>query len=145
MSDINRVVLTGRLTKDPELRALPDQTPVLAIRLAFSSRKRDAEGQWGDVPNYIDVSVIGSRAEALSRLLEKGRLIGVDGRLRWREWEAQDGTKRQAIDIIADTIELLGGRSDNQGAATSVSVERPVDEPAPQGGGGATFEDDIPF
>lgn len=145
MSDINRVVLTGRLTKDPELRALPDQTPVLAIRLAFSSRKRDAEGQWGDVSNYIDVSVIGSRAEALSRLLEKGRLIGVDGRLRWREWEAQDGTKRQAIDIIADTIELLGGRSDNQGAATPVSVEPPVDEPAPQRGGGATFEDDIPF
>lgn len=145
MSDINRVVLTGRLTKDPELRALPDQTPVLAIRLAFSSRKRDAQGQWGDAPNYIDVSVIGSRAEALSRLLEKGRLIGVDGRLRWREWEDKDGARRQAIDIIADTIELLGGRSEGQGSTVSAGADQPDETPAVDESRGSPFEDDIPF
>lgn len=146
MSDINRVVLTGRLTKDPELKALPDGTPVLSMRLAFSTRKRDAQGQWGDVSNFIDVSLIGNRADSLSRLLEKGRLIGVDGKLRWREWESQDGTKRQAIDISADNIELLGGRNESGGGSGgSGGGYQSAPSPASQGGGSETFEDDIPF
>ncbi len=143
MSDINRVVLTGRLTKDPELKALPDGTPVLSMRLAFSSRKRDAQGQWGDVSNFIDVSLIGTRAESLSRLLEKGRLIGVDGRLRWREWESQDGGKRQTIDVSADNIELLGGRSESGGSGGGGGGYA---APAPsESASSETLEDDIPF
>ncbi|MGV8084021.1 MAG: single-stranded DNA-binding protein [Coriobacteriia bacterium] len=138
MSDINRVVLTGRLTRDPELKALPDGTPILAIRLAFSTRKRDAQGQWGDVSNYVDVSMFGQRAESLSRLLEKGRLIGVDGKLRWREWQTNEGEKRSAIDIAADSIELIGGRSDSSG-------ERSYAAPEPAPGPGPVFDDDIPF
>lgn len=143
MSDLNRVVLTGRLTKDPEMKALPDGTPVLALRLAFSTRKRDAQGQWGDVSNFIDVSMFGARAESLSRLLEKGRLIGVDGKLRWREWES-DGAKRSAIDISADNIELLGGRSDGGGSGSG-GYSAPATAPVASGGGSETFEDDIPF
>lgn len=147
MSDINRVVLTGRLTKDPELKALPDGTPVLSMRLAFSTRKRDAQGQWGDVSNFIDVSLIGNRADSLSRLLEKGRLIGVDGKLRWREWESQDGTKRSAIDISADNIELLGGRSESGGGFGGSGGGydgAPKEAPSPAGDS-ETLEDDIPF
>jgi single-strand DNA-binding protein len=136
MSDINRVVLTGRLTKDPELKSLPDGTPILSIRLAFSTRKRDAQGQWGDVSNYVDVSLFGQRAESLSRLLEKGRLIGVDGKLRWREWQTNEGEKRSAIDIDADSIELLGGKNDGAGER---SYSAPASAPSP------VFDDDIPF
>jgi len=139
MSDVNRVVLTGRLTRDPELKALPDGTPVLALRLAFSTRKRDASGQWGDVSNYIDVSMFGTRAESLSRILEKGRLVGVDGKLRWREWESEGG-KRSAIDITADTIELLGGRGESGGGAGSAGADYPAPASKPE-----VFEDDIPF
>ncbi len=147
MSDINRVVLTGRLTKDPELKALPDGTPVLSMRLAFSTRKRDAQGQWGDVSNFVDVSLIGNRADSLSRLLEKGRLIGVDGKLRWREWESQDGTKRSAIDISADNIELLGGRSESGGGfgGSGGGYDGAPKEAPSSAGGPETFEDDIPF
>jgi single-strand DNA-binding protein len=145
MSDLNRVVLTGRLTRDPEMKALPDGTPVLAIRLAFSTRKRDAQGQWGDVSNFIDVSMFGSRAESLSRLLEKGRLIGVDGKLRWREWE-NDGQKRSAIDITADNIELLGGRTDGTGSGQGgYAAPASGSTSAPAAGGSETFEEDIPF
>jgi single-strand DNA-binding protein len=140
MSDINRVVLTGRLTRDPELKALPDGTPVLALRLAFSTRKRDAQGQWGDVSNYIDVSMFGTRADSLSRILEKGRLVGVDGKLRWREWESDAG-KRSAIDITADTIELLGGRGEGGSQSEGdYSAPAPTSAPKPE-----VFEDDIPF
>ncbi len=149
MSDINRVVLTGRLTKDPELKALPNGTPVLSMRVAFSTRKPDAQGQWTDVSNFIDVSLFGNRADSLARILEKGRLIGVDGKLRWREWEAQDGSKRQAIDITADTIELLGGRGEG-GAETGGPAGAPRYDSAPAVSspaedGAETFEDDIPF
>jgi len=129
MSDVNRVVLTGRLTKDPELKAMADSTSVLAMRLAFSTRRRDPKtGEWGDQSNFIDVSMFGNRAESLSRILEKGRLIGVDGHLRWREWESPQGEKRSAIDIVADNLELLGGRSDSSsGPSYSAPDAAPID------------------
>jgi len=124
---INRVVLSGRLTRDAELRALPSGTSVLSIRFAFNTRGKNAQsGQWEDQPNYIDVSMFGDRAERLQQYLTKGTHIGVDGRLRWREWEANDGSKRSAIDIVADDIEFLGGRDDSGGSTGS-------------GGGGTAF------
>jgi len=144
MSDLNRVVLSGRLTRDPELKQLPDGTPILALRLAFSTRKRDAQGTWGDVSNYVDVSMFGTRAESLARMLEKGRMIGVDGKLRWREWTTNDGDKRSTIDIAADNIELLGGRSDGgsySGPPSEGRAEQHSDAPVPEPLG----DQDIPF
>ena len=116
MANINRVVLVGNLTKDPELRHTPSGTAVCKLRLAVNTRQKDGQtGEWGDKPNYFDVTVWGNQGESCAQYLAKGRPIGVDGRLDWREWEAQDGSKRQAVEIIADTVQFLGSRGDGRG------------------------------
>ena len=99
--DINRVTLVGRLTRDPELRHLPSGTPVLEMGVAVNGRMQDDAGNWVDKPNFFDVKVYGNQAEMLSQHLAKGRRIGIDGRLDWRSWEAQDGTKRSRVDVVA--------------------------------------------
>ncbi len=114
---INRVVLIGRLTRDPELRALPSGTSVCSLRIACNSSRKDADGEFTDRPNYFDVSIYGASADSVSRYTRKGSRVGVDGRLEWREWET-DQQKRQAVDIVADTVQFLdppGDRTDNDG------------------------------
>ncbi|HSX21328.1 MAG TPA: single-stranded DNA-binding protein [Gaiellaceae bacterium] len=148
MANINRVVLVGNLTKDPELRTTPSGTSVCKLRVAVNTRQKDSStGEWGDKPNYFDVTVWGNQAESCAQYLSKGRPIGVDGRLDWREWDAQDGTKRQAVEIIADTVQFLGSRGDNPAAGgdggnqfvpAGATAER-ADFPA------AAADDDIPF
>src|SRR5713101_1830685 len=110
MANINRVVLVGNLTRDPELRHTPSGTAVCKLRIAVNTRQKDAQGNWGDKPNYFDVTVWGNQGESCAQFLAKGRPVAVDGRLDWREWDAQDGTKRQAVEIIADNVQFLGGR-----------------------------------
>src|SRR5919199_573544 len=114
-ASINRVVLVGNLTRDPELRHTPSGTAVCSLRVAVNSRRRDESGQWIDKPNYFSVSVFGNQAESCSQYLSKGRPVGIDGRLDWREWQAQDGSKRQAVEIIADTVQFLGSRGEGEG------------------------------
>src|ERR671937_2006444 len=115
-TNINRVVLTGNLTRDPELRNTSGGTPVCSLRIACNTRRRNASGDWEDKPNYFDVTVWGAQGENCATYLSKGRPVAVDGRLEWREWEAQDGSgKRQAVEIIADSVQFLGSR-DGQGA-----------------------------
>jgi single-strand DNA-binding protein len=104
---INRVVLVGRLTRDPELRALPSGTSVCSLRLACNSSRRDAEGEYQERPNFFDVSVYRGSAESVSRYLHAGSRVAVDGRLEWREWETADQQKRQAVSIVADTVQFL--------------------------------------
>jgi single-strand DNA-binding protein len=113
--DINRVVLIGRLTRDPELRALPSGGNVCSLRLACNSRRREADGQKVERPNFFDVSVFGPAAEAVATYMEKGRLLGIDGRLEWREWETAEQQKRQAVSIVADHVEFLDGRGERDG------------------------------
>ena len=143
-ANINRVVLVGNLTRDPELRHTPGGTPVTSLRIAVNSRRKDETGQWADKPNYFSISVFGNQAESCAQYLSKGRPVAVDGRLDWREWEATDGSgKRQAVQIIADTIQFLGSRGDGEGGGNQF---------VPAGAGsesGADFpaaaDDDIPF
>src|SRR5881227_211112 len=116
MANINRVVLVGNLTKDPELRHTPSGTAVCSLRIAVNSRRRDESGQWVVKPNYFDVSIFGNQAESSAQYLSKGRPVGIDGRLDWREWDAQDGSKRQAVQIIAESVQFLGGRDSEGGA-----------------------------
>jgi single-strand DNA-binding protein len=151
-TNINRVILTGNLTRDPELRSLPSGTSVCSLRLACNTRRRDASGEWTDKANFFNVTVWGAQGENCARYLSKGRPVAVDGRLEWREWQTQDGQRRESIDIIADSIQFLGSRDDagtENGFAGRSDV--PVDEsdmqpaPAGGGGGGATGDDDIPF
>ena len=157
-SNINRVVLTGNLTSDPELRALPSGTSVCKLRVAVNTRRKGASGDWEDKPNYFDVTVWGAQGENCARYLSKGRPVALDGRLEWREWETQEGGKRQAVDIVADTVQFLGGR-DDAGSGSGGFTPRsdiPVDTndfaaaPAGNADNGAPraadpADDDIPF
>jgi single-strand DNA-binding protein len=150
-TNLNVVVVTGNLTKDPELRSTPNGTPVCKLRVAVNSRRKDsASGEWVDKPNYFDVTVWGAQGENCATYLSKGRPVAIEGRLEWREWEASDGSgKRQAVEIVANSVQFLGSRdgagSGGNGVAPQSDV--PVDtsdfdaaEPANAGA-----PDDIPF
>jgi len=116
--NLNRVVITGNLTKDPELKALPSGTALCELRIACNTRRKEKNefvDEWVDKPNYFNVKVWGAQGENVARYLAKGRPVAIDGRLEWREWEAQDGSKRQAVDIIADTVQFLGNGNGNGG------------------------------
>jgi single-strand DNA-binding protein len=152
-TNINSVVVTGNLTKDPELRSLQSGTAVCKLRIAVNSRRKDQSGEWVDKPNYFDVTVWGAQGENCNTYLSKGRPVAVQGRLEWREWESQDGGKRQAVEIIADSVQFLGSRGDDSGNGAgngfTPQSDVPADtsdftsEPAPVGGGSS--DDDIPF
>ncbi|HVS29449.1 MAG TPA: single-stranded DNA-binding protein [Solirubrobacteraceae bacterium] len=149
-TNINRVVLTGNLTKDPELRSLPSGTSVCSLRVACNTRRKDASGEWVDKPNYFDVTVWGAQGENCARFLAKGRPVAVDGRLEWREWETQEGQKRQAVEIVADSVQFLGSREEGGGNGYSPRSDVPVDTEdfaptASTGAAGSAGEDDIPF
>jgi single-strand DNA-binding protein len=111
-ANINRVVLVGNLTRDPEVRQTPSGTSVCSLRIAVNSRRRDESGQWTDKPNYFSVSVFGNQAESCAQYLSKGRPVAIDGRLDWREWQTQDGQKREAVEIVAESVQFLGSRGD---------------------------------
>jgi len=147
-TNINRVVMTGNLTRDPELRSTGSGLSVCSLRIACNTRRKNqGSGEWEDKPNYFDVTVWGAQGENCARFLSKGRPVALDGRLEWREWENQDGQKRQAVEIIADSVQFLGGRDDAGGPITAARGEDiPVDtqdlEPA---GNRRQADDDIPF
>ncbi|MFT3864746.1 MAG: single-stranded DNA-binding protein [Solirubrobacterales bacterium] len=160
-SNVNVVVITGNLTRDPELRSTGGGTSVAEMRVAVNSRRKNGQtGQWEDKPNYFDVVVFGAQADNCATYLQRGRPVAIEGRLDWREWEAKDGSgKRQAVQIIANTVQFLGSRdgggapNGNGGGGQPQSYNAPPqsDVPAdmsdygsvPAGGGGG--EDDIPF
>lgn len=108
-TNINRVVLTGNLTRDPELRSLPSGMSVCSLRVASNTRRKTSGGDWEDKANYFDVTVWGAQGENCARFLAKGRPVAIDGRLEWREWDGENG-KRQAVEIIADAVQFLGDR-----------------------------------
>jgi single-strand DNA-binding protein len=115
--NINRVTITGNLTHDPEVRALPSGASVCGLRVACSTRRKNADsGEWKDKPNYFDVSVWGASGENCARFLSKGRPVAIDGRLEWREWETDDGHRRQAVEIVADVVKFLGSPPASAGA-----------------------------
>jgi single-strand DNA-binding protein len=157
-SNINRVVLTGNLTADPDTRSLPSGTTVCNLRIASNTRCKDTStGEWVDKPNYFNVTVWGAQGENCARFLHKGRPVAIEGRLEWHEWETPEGQKRQGIDIIANSVQFLGGRDDAGGGGNGFTPRSdvPVDtadfQPAgaPAGGGGGSSapppDDDIPF
>jgi single-strand DNA-binding protein len=144
-SNINRVVLTGNLTRDPELRATNSGLQICSLRIAVNSRRKDGSGNWVDKPNYFDVTVFGAQGENCSRFLSKGRPVAIDGRLDFQEWE-KEGQKRSKVEIIADTVQFLGSRDDDGGGGGGGGGDTFNDtsqfQPAPTG---APADDDIPF
>jgi single-strand DNA-binding protein len=141
--NINRVIVVGNLTRDPELRHTPSGMAVCSLRIAVNTTRKDETGQWVDKPNYFDVTVWGQQGENCAQYLSKGRPVAIDGRLEWREWEAQDGSKRQAVEIVADTVQFLGGRQDAEGGQPQFVPSGAQAENADFGSSAA--DDDIPF
>ncbi len=143
-SNINRVILTGNLTSDPDLRSLNSGTSVCRLRLAVNGRRKDNQsGEWVDKPNFFDITVWGAQGENCARYLSKGRPVAVDGRLEWREFTDKEGNKRQAVEVIADTVQFLGGREGGPGEGNQF-----VPASSSQGSNadfGAPADDDIPF
>jgi single-strand DNA-binding protein len=145
MANINRVVLVGNLTKDPELRHTPGGTPVCSLRIAVNSRRRDESGQWVDKPNYFSVSVFGNQAESCAQYLSKGRPVGIDGRLDWREWQTQEGAKREAVEIVAESVQFLGSRDGGEPGGGGGNQFVPSGAAAESADFPAAADDDIPF
>jgi single-strand DNA-binding protein len=142
--NINRVVLVGRLTRDPELRALPSGTSVCSLRLACNSGWRDAQGEVAERPHYFDVSIFGASGESVANYMRKGSRVAVDGRLEWREWETADQQKRQAVSTVADTVQFLDSPSDRSqdgdgGDDGESGEDRDLVGAGASGGDGLTF------
>ena len=141
---VNCVVLVGNLTRDPELRALSGGGSVCSLRLAVNESVKDARsGGWSERANYLNVDVFGGLGENCGQWLAKGRQVAVDGRLRWREWETSDGTKRSAVSVVADKVQFLGKRDGHS------PQEDAIGEGEESSGAGGQLEDgpddDIPF
>jgi single-strand DNA-binding protein len=133
-SNINRVVLVGRLTSDPELRALPSGTSVCNLRLACNTTRKNSEGDYTEKPNFFSVSVFGAAGESVHRYMGRGRRVAIDGRLDWREWETPEGGKRQAVEIVAESVQFLDGRGDQGGSDGSSDDEGSADGAHPMSG-----------
>lgn len=120
MADINRVVISGRLTRDPEVRATSGGTTVMGFGVAVNDRRRNQQtGQWEDYANFIDCTMFGNRADALSRILAKGMLVVCEGRLRWSSWE-RDGQKRSKVEVIVDEVVLPSRSQGGSGVPDAV-------------------------
>lgn len=134
---INRVVISGNLTRDPELRTTSGGMSVLKLGVAVNDRRKNPETeQWEDVPNFVDATMFGARAEAVSRYLSKGTKVAIEGKLRWSSWENQQGEKRSKLEVIVDEIEFMSSR-DSGGASGGFEA------PAPSSG--PIDDEEIPF
>lgn len=144
---IAHVTLVGNLTRDPELRQTPNGTSVCQFGVAVGRRYKDASGQWTDKASFFDVVVWGAQGESCAQYLSKGRQVAVDGRLEQRSWEAQDGTKRSKVEIIAESVIFVGG----QGGEAREPAFRAGAQQAPDAAAQDDFRDidfggdDIPF
>lgn len=158
---INRVIISGNLTRDPELRSTASGMPVLGFGVAVNDRRRNPQTQeWEDYPNFIDCTMFGARAESVSRFLSKGAKVAIEGKLRWSQWE-RDGQKRSKIEVIVDEIEFMSARNDanrqaapvayqqaapayQQPAAQAPAASAPV-APAVPAVDSSIYDEDIPF
>lgn len=126
---INRVNISGNLTRDPDLRATAGGMQVLGFGVAVNDRRKNpSTGQWEDYPNFVDCTMFGNRAESLGRILRKGMKVAIEGKLRYSSWE-KDGQRRSKLEVIVDEIELM---SQNQQQAPQGYQQQYAPQPAPQ-------------
>lgn len=130
---INRVCISGNLTRDPELRSTASGMAVMNFGVAVNDRAKNPQtGEWEDRPNFVDCVMFGARAEKLSRYLSKGSKVAIEGKLRFSQWQAQDGSKRSKLEVVADDLEFMSRRD-------------PVHQQAPQAPVMDVYDDDVPF
>jgi single-strand DNA-binding protein len=153
---INSVIVIGNLTRDPELKATPSGTSVCSLRIAVNDQVKDqSTGEWVEKANYFTVDVFGRQAETCAQYLSRGRQVAVSGRLRWRQWETQEGQKREAVSIAADRVQFIGPREGGGGgqggyqqrpaAGSSLGAEFPPAASGAPSDDDFTADDDIPF
>jgi single-strand DNA-binding protein len=116
MASFNRVILVGNLTRDPELRYTPSNTPVTEIGLAVNDRRKNANGEWIEETTFVDVTLWARTAEVASEYLTKGAPVLIEGRLKLDTWESNDGQKKSKLRVVGERMQMLGGRSGGGGA-----------------------------
>ena len=150
---INRVVISGNMTRDPELRRTQSGMAILGFGVAVNDRRRNPQtGEWEDYANFVDCTVFGARAEALSNILSKGMKVAIEGKLRWSQWE-RDGQKRSKLEVIVDEIEFMSQRNNGNGGYQGRDGGGQHNGPAPAAASAApqvdasssVYDDDIPF
>lgn len=152
---INRVIVSGNLTRDSELRTTQSGTSVLSMGIAVNDRRRNQNGEWEDVPNFFDCTIFGTRADSLAQYLKKGTKVTIDGKLRWSQWE-RDGQKRSKVDIIVDQIDFTTPRNSDGSGQSSYTPAPAASSQSDANAYGATsapvvntdsslYDDDIPF
>lgn len=154
---INRATISGNLTRDAELRSTASGMPVLSFSVAVNDRRKNNQtGEWEDVPNFIDCTMFGTRAQSLSQYLTKGTKVAVEGKLRWSQWE-RDGQKRSKIEIIVDSLDFMSSRNNNGGGGDYGSSNYGGGNSAPASNdaqaysapavdtSSSVYDDDIPF
>lgn len=120
---INRVIVSGNLTREPEVRTTASGNPVMGFGIAVNDRRKNSQtGEWEDYPNFIDCTMFGARAQSVSRFLSKGSKVAIEGKLRWSQWETNEGQKRSKIEIIVDEIEFMSSISNGAQVPTTASA-----------------------
>ena len=138
---INRVEISGHLTRDPELKSTQGGTTLLSFGMAVNERRQNAQGEWEDYPNFVDVVLFGSRADWMARDLHKGKLVHVAGRLRYSSWE-KDGERRSKLSVVADEIDYERPPRQKQPTGTVGTSQRPAPAPPTTDG---VYDEEIPF
>ncbi|RKY13178.1 MAG: single-stranded DNA-binding protein [Planctomycetota bacterium] len=152
MANLNKVMLIGNLTRDPQLSYLPSQMAVVEFGMAVNDRRKQQDGSYADKANFIDLSIFGKRAEALQKYVKKGDPLFVEGKLDYQQWE-KDGQKRSKLKVIVQNFEFLSKGSSgsqsggNQGGGYQQSAPAPSAPvpPAPEAPPVGGMDDDIPF
>lgn len=134
---INEVFISGNLTREPEYRQTASGTGILGFGVAVNDRRKDPQsGEWKDVPNYVDCTIFGKRADSLSSLLHKGMKVSIEGKLHYSSWE-RDGQKRSKLDVTVDEIEFMSQRKEQDQAQYSEAVTYEEHN--------GVYDDEIPF
>ena len=152
---INRVNISGNLTRDPELRQTAGGMAVLSFGVAVNDRRKNPQtGEWEDCPNFVDCTMFGTRAQAISQYIGKGSKVAIEGKLRWSQWE-KDGQKRSKLEVVVDEIEFMsrqqgGAQAPYQPQANTYPPQQQyAPQTAPQQPTGyvpsSMYDQDIPF
>ena len=152
MANFNKVILEGRLTRDPQLSYLPSNTPVCEFGMAINHKWRGQDGEMREDTCFVDLSIFGRSAETFNQYMSKGQPVLVEGRLKFDQWEGKDGQKRSRLRVYVDRFQFLGGpaggRGDVGGADRVPASAQPAgvpEEPMPPPDDAGPAGEDIPF